>query len=169
VSPTVRWLARGSAVGIVVFCAGLWVYVFLIADPKPTDRLSSPAFARAAGPVCKTAKDQIYAAGLYGAKAETPQQRGDISDRADTILRSMVEQLKRVAPTEGEDARVVAGWLADWDTFLADRDAWVRQLESGDGSAFYEHSHEGGEPASKTMDAFTVANAIEDCKSPDNY
>jgi hypothetical protein len=169
VSPTVRWLARASAAGIVVLCAGLWVYVFLIADPKPTDRLSNEAFAQAARPVCKAAKDQIYADGLFGAKADTPQQRGDISDRADTILRTMVQQLKAVAPTEGEDARIVAGWLSDWDTYLGDRDAWVAKLKSGDGSAFFEHSHEGGEPASKTMDAFTVANDIEDCKTPDNY
>jgi hypothetical protein len=165
-----RWLARAGVAGVVVVCIVLWVYVFLIADPKPTDQLRDKAFVAAAQPICKSARDQIYGAGLYGVKADTPQQRGALVDRADAILKAMVQQLRAVpAPNDATDARIVSGWLADWDGYLADRDAWVAKLAAGNGDAFFERTHEGGEPASKTMDEFAIANNLEDCKTPDNY
>jgi len=165
-----RWLARGGIAGIVVVCIVLWIYVFLVADPKPTDQLRDAQFANAAGPICKSARDQIYAAGLYGVKASTPQDRGALIDQADTILKAMVQQLRAVpTPADATDARIVDGWLTDWDGYLADRDAWVVKLRAGSGDAFFERIHEGGEPASKTMDEFAVANNIYDCKTPDNY
>ena len=165
-----RWLARSSVAGIIVVCVVLWIYVFLIADPKPTDQLRDGSFAAAASPICTAARNQIFAAGLYGVKASTPQERGALIDQADTILKTMVQQLKALPPmSDATDVRIVNGWLADWDGYLADRDAWVAKLRVGNGDAFFERTHVGGEPASKTMDEFTVANNIVACKTPDNY
>jgi hypothetical protein len=160
---------RAGIAAVLVISAVVWGYAFLLADPTPTDKLRSGAFPKAAVPVCNAAKDAISNASLIGVKADTPQQRGDITEKADTILRTMVDDLKPLTPADGEDARMVSAWLADWDGFLGDRAAWVIKLKSGDGSAFLEHSHEGGEPASKTMDAFAAANDMKDCKGPDNY
>jgi hypothetical protein len=170
VSPTVRWLARASTVGIVVFCAGLWVYVFLIADAHPPDKLKDGSFAAAAAPVCKDAINAVYAGNLYFAKATTPQEQGQLVDQADTILKSMVTKLKSLsAPSDAEDARVVAGWLADWDVFLGDRDAWVAKLKAGEPAVFYVHGHEGGTPVSDAMDSFSIANNLIDCKTPNGF
>ncbi|MEY2570013.1 MAG: hypothetical protein QOE63_363, partial [Acidimicrobiaceae bacterium] len=112
----------------------------------------------------------VYAGNLYFAKATTPQAQGQLVEQADTILKSMVTKLKSLStPSDPEDARVVAGWLADWDVFLGDRDAWVAKLHAGEPAVFYVHSHEGGTPVSDAMDSFSIANGLNDCKTPNGF
>jgi hypothetical protein len=102
-------------------------------------------------------------------KAETPQQRGELTARADLELHAMVERLRAIPVPDAGDAVLVERWLADWDGLIADREAWVVTLRAGDGNPLIERSHEGGEPASKTLDSFANVNAMPSCKAPDGY
>jgi hypothetical protein len=161
---------RAGIAFVVVVSAAVWVYAFLIADPKNPDLLADPAFPRAAASVCKSAKDEIRAAGLIGLEARTPQSRADITERADAILATMVRNLQPLAPTTGEDAPVIAGWLSDWDGYLADRASWIAKLRAGEDAPFLERSRpDGGEALSKAMKAFADVNDMRDCEPPDNY
>jgi len=164
-----RWLVRAGIAVVLVVSTVMWVYAFLIADEKPTDQLRDGSFATAAGTVCTRAKDEIRTSNLIGVEAKTPQQRADVTDQVDTILRTMVERLRPLVPGDASDAKVVTLWLNDWGQYLSDRDAWVTKLRAGEDAPFLEHQREGGEPASKAMDAFAVANDLTDCKVPDNY
>lgn len=164
-----RLAVRAGIAAVVVISAVVWVYSFVLADPTPTDKLADPSFAADARPICKAAKDEILAAGLIGISAATPQQRGDITARADEILRAMVDKLQTVSPKNSGDARLVSGWLSDWNGYLADRATWVADLKAGKDVPFLERAHQGGAPASKTMDGFTTANDLEACSTPDNY
>lgn len=164
-----RLAVRAGIAAVVVTSAVVWLYSFVIADPAPPDKLADPSYAADARPICKAAKDEILAAGLVGIAAASPQQRGDITARSDAILRAMLERLKTLAPKDAGDARIVSGWLSDWDGYLADRATWVDKLKAGQDVPFLERAHEGGSPASKTMDGFAKANDLKDCSSPDNY
>lgn len=164
-----RLAVRAGIGAVVVISVLVWFYAFVLADPTPTDKLSDPAFAADARPICKAAKDQILAEGLVGIAATSPQQRGDITARADAILRTMVDRLGTLVPRGAGDARLVSGWLSDWNGYLADREAWVSKLKAGQDVPFLERAHEGGAPASKTMDGFATANDLKDCSTPDNY
>lgn len=169
-SPASRWLVRAGIAFVVVVSAVVWVYAFLIADPKNPDRLADPSFPRAAAPVCKAAKDEIRAAGLIGLEAKSPQARADITERADAILEKMVGNLKPLAPTTGADAPVITGWLSDWDGYFADRDGWITKLRAGEDAPFLERSRpDSGEALTKAMKAFAEVNGMQDCEPPDNY
>jgi hypothetical protein len=160
---------RAGIAVIVIVSGAVWIYAFLIADPKNPDKLDDPSFSRAAAPVCQSTKDQIRAAGLIGLEARSPQQRADITDQADAMLESMVGELRQLAPAAGADAPVIDGWLTDWDGYFADRDKWITKLRAGEDAPLLERSHEGGEPASKAMKAFADINDMPACEPPDNY
>jgi hypothetical protein len=158
----------GAALFAVLTVAG-WVYVFWFADTTPPDKLTSSAFSAAAEPVCKATRQQVRDEGLVDVKAETPQQRGELTARADLELHAMVERLRAIPVPDAGDAVLVQRWLADWDGLIADRVGWVVTLRAGDGNPLIERSHEGGEPASKTLDSFANVNAMPSCKAPDGY
>jgi hypothetical protein len=164
--------SRLAWIGVAVFVVvtvGFWIYVFWFADTTPPDKLSSAAFPKAAQEVCAATRQQVRAEGLVDVKADTPQQRGELTARADADLQAMVTRLRALPVADPGDAVLVQRWLSDWDGLIADREAWVVKLRAGDGNPLIERSHEGGEPASKTLDAFANVNAMPDCKAPDGY
>jgi hypothetical protein len=164
--------SRLAVVGVVlfvVFTLGMWAYVFFLADTTPPDKLRSNAFPTAAERVCAATRQQVRDEGLVDVKADTPQQRGELTARADLELHAMVTSLRAISVPDPGDAVLVERWLADWDGLIADREAWVVTLRAGDGNPLIERSHEGGEPASKTLDAFANVNAMPSCKAPDGY
>ena len=146
-----------------------WIYVFWFADTTPPDKLTSSSFSAAAEPVCKATRQQVRDEGLVDVKAETPQQRGELTARADLELHAMIGQLRAIQVPDPGDAVLVERWLADWDGLIADREAWVVKLRAGDGNPLIARSHAGGEPASKTLDSFANVNAMPSCKAPDGY
>ena len=162
-------LAWAGAVLFAALTVAGWVYVFWFADTTPPDKLTSSAFPAAAEPVCAATRQQVRDEGLVDVKADTPQQRGELTARADLELHAMVERLRAIQVPDASDAVLVERWLADWDGLIADREAWVVTLRSGDGNPLIERSHEGGEPASKTLDSFANVNAMPSCKAPDGY
>jgi len=160
------WIAVAA---FTLFMLGFWIYVFWFADTTPPDKLSSDAFPKAAQEVCSATRQQVKAEGLKDVKVKTPEERGELTSRADDDLEAMVTRLRAIPVPDAGDAVLVQRWLADWDGLIADREAWVVQLRAGDGNPLIERSHEGGEPASKTLDAFANVNAMPDCKAPDGY
>ncbi|MEZ5178916.1 MAG: hypothetical protein R2746_11760 [Acidimicrobiales bacterium] len=48
--------------------------------------------------------------------------RADVLDQANAMVATMVDDLEADAPTTGDDAVRMEGWIADWRTYLADRD-----------------------------------------------
>ena len=162
-------LMWAGVIGFAVLTVGFWIYVYGFADTTPPDKLTSNAFPAAAEQVCAATRQQVRTEGLIDVKTETPQQRGELTARADVVLRAMVDRLRAVPVPDPGDAVLVERWLADWDGLIADREAWVVALRAGDGNPLIERSHEGGEPASKTLDMFANVNAMQSCKAPDGY
>jgi hypothetical protein len=162
-------LVWAGVVAFAVLTVLFWIYLFWFADTTPPDQLTSDAFPKAAEQVCAATRQQVRTEGLVDVKAETPQERGELTARADADLRAMVDRLRAISVPDAGDAVLVERWLADWHGLIADREAWVVTLRAGDGNPLIERSHEGGEPASKTLDAFANVNAMQSCKAPDGY
>lgn len=163
---TSRLLGWVGIAVVVAISAVVWVYAFVLADPEPTDKLASPAFATEAKPICARAVKQLDDAGLQLKKAATPLERADLVKQADDILKTMVDGLKPIAPTTGDDARLITAWLGDWRTWFSDRAKWEATLREGKGSAFFETQRETGEPNSTALTKLAVSNDIPDCGIP---
>lgn len=156
------------AVVVVVGTIGMWAYLFLIADPDVPDQLEDQAFVETGEPLCEAAVDRIDE--LPDAReAESPEDRAPVVDEANGILATMVADLRAIAPTEGDDARVVHLWLDDWDSYLADRAEYADALADGEEAELLvtpRPEDEGGGQISETIDHFAEINNMEDCSTP---
>lgn len=166
-----RWIQLGTIALSLVIGISMWFYAFVLASPQaPADRLKDRSWPSAAEARCKAALGDLSAAGLRDVRADTPQQRGELTARADVILRRMVLDLGAIPPpADAEDARIVARWLGDWDAYLQDREQWVAQLRTGNGAPMQEQAREGGEPGGKAMQDFADINSMKSCGIPNGY
>lgn len=161
-----RSLGTLFAILVVAGTLGMWGYLFFIADPGVPDRLEDEAFPTTGQAICAEATSRIEA--LPAAReAETPEERGAVVAEANEILEHMVDELAAVAPTEGDDARIVGLWLQDWEVLLADRAAYADQLLAGeDAELLVSAREEGGGQITVTLDHFAQINDMEDCQAP---
>ncbi|WP_446921478.1 hypothetical protein, partial [Klebsiella pneumoniae] len=76
-------------------------YLFLLADPNVPDQLEDQAFVEDGEPICEAAVDAVDE--LPDAReAETPEERAPVVEQANGILATMVDDLRAIAPTEGD-------------------------------------------------------------------
>jgi len=161
-SPVAR-VVIGLVIGVF---AVMWIYVLFIAKPPAPDRLDDRSFPNAAEPICAATLTALDKAGLVNQRASSPQDRGDLADRADAQLTGMVAQLRTNVPATGEAHDAVSKWLDDWDQWLRDRDSWIAKLRTGDDAQFYEKQRESGAPNSEALNAFAITNEMKSCQTP---
>jgi hypothetical protein len=156
---------RVALLAVVVGLTAMWIYVLLPNSARaPINRLDSNVYGRTAEPVCARALAAINVLPRADT-AKKPADRARLIAQADGHLRTMLDELARVTPGTGRDAGAVDRWLADWHTYLADREAWAAQLRAGDDSQFLETEVEGG-PISVSIDDFADANRMSSCRTP---
>jgi hypothetical protein len=158
---------RYVAIAVVVALAMMWIYVLFIGNPTNVDKLKDPAFGTAAEPICKSTLDRLTQLNVVNQRADTPQQRGELVARADSELRTMVDDLKALPVSNPDDQHAIGLWLADWDQWLSDRSAWLTQLEQGKDAQFLEKQRESTkEPNSKALNDFAEVNSMRSCATP---
>ena len=99
--------ARIAVIATCAFILGMWILVYVWSAVQPTpDKLSSPAFAQQAEPICKTTAGQLAA--LPPAQ-QSPDNvaRADVVDQTNRDLRTMLTRLAAIAPS-GKDGRIVS-------------------------------------------------------------
>lgn len=172
-APGRRW--RPTRVLILVAVAGMvamWAYVVYLAfgpgRQPPIDRLDDPAFARAAEHRCAEALDRV--AELPPAQATTdPVERASVLDEANATFAVMLDDLDEMVTLvpQGDQRGHAQEWLADWRTFLADREDFADRLRT-DPSARMLVSEKAGEGRHITewIDEFAKANRMSSCVSP---
>jgi hypothetical protein len=116
--------------------------------------------------VCAATVTSLQQANLVNQQASSPQQRGDLADRADDQLTDMVARLRTLVPATGEAHDAATAWLNDWDQWLHDRAAWTAQLHAGTDAQFFEKQRANGEPSSTALNAFAVTNDMGSCQTP---
>jgi len=149
---------------VVAGTIGMWAYLFLIADPGIPDQLDDDTFPTEAQTICAEAVDRIDELPA-AADAATPEARGATVAEANEILTAMVADLRAIAPTEGQDARLTRLWLEDWDTYLTDREEFAAALAAGEDAELLITSRGAGQ-ITVTLDHFAMVNDMLACSTP---
>ena len=85
-------------------------------------------------------------------------------EEANDIFEAMVDDLAELAPA-GEDGELVREWLADWRTYLGDREAYADAIRS-DPEAQLLVSAKDREQITEYLDAFAADNRMIACATP---
>jgi hypothetical protein len=171
-SPTIDRPARWRPTRVLVMLTvlgmvSMWGYVLYLAfgpgRQDPPDRLDDPAFAVAAQARCDAALDEVAALPSASASA-TAAERADVVDEANEIFAAMLEDLAALTPA-GEDGSLVRQWLADWRTYLGDREEYADALRS-DPRAQLLVSAKDRDQITEYLDAFAADNRMTACGTP---
>jgi hypothetical protein len=172
-SPSGRW--RPTRILILVVVAGLlamWGYVLYLAfgpgQQPQIDQLTDPAFGRAAEHRCADAVQAVEELPL-ATESKTATGRADVLDQANADFAAMLHDLDgmvHLVPS-GDDRRKTTEWLADWRTFLRDRQDYADALRK-DPDARLLVSEKAGTTQHITdwIDEFALANHMDSCVSP---
>jgi hypothetical protein len=152
---------------LLVAIALMWFYALFIANQANTvDELGEPTFPRAAQPVCANVLDRFRQLDLVNKVAASPEERGVLVDKADAQLVVMVQTLRALVPSPGNDATAVTKWLDDWDQWLRDRATWSEKLRRNEDAPFLEKQRDNRQPNSKALDDFARTNEMPACTTP---
>ena len=87
--------------------------------------------------------------------------RAAVVARSNVDLRAMLAQLATVAPTAATTAACVREWLADYRTYVGNREDYARRLRTDPTARFYEPEKNPGEQISIPIDTFATANDMD--------
>lgn len=165
---TRRWTAGRVIVTILVIgMVAMWVCVLYLAfgpgRADPPDRLDDPAFAAAAEIRCRQALTEV-ATLPRAADTASATDRADVVEQANQSFEAMLDDLDRAAPP-GEDGVLVREWLADWRTYLGDRQAFAVALLK-DPKARLLVTAKGRQQITEYLDAFAGDNHMTACATP---
>jgi hypothetical protein len=163
-----RWRPTRVLVTLVVVgMAAMWGYVLYLAfgpgRQAPPDRLDDPAFAIAAEARCHAALEEVDELPSASASASATE-RADVVDEANEIFAAMLDDLAVLTPS-GEDGSLVRQWLADWRTYLGDRQEYAHALRS-DPRAQLLVSAKDRDQITEYLDAFAADNRMTACATP---
>jgi hypothetical protein len=165
-------IGRLVVLAVVVGLVAMWGYVvFLAFGPgrqPPLDRLEDPSFARAAEDVCVSAVADVE--GLPEAsEASSAEQRAGVVAEANARFEGMLgdlDGLVDLAPG-GDQRDRVERWLADWRTFLGDREEFASALRTDPEARMLVSEKAGtGRHITAWIDEFARANRMPSCISP---
>ena len=173
-APAGRSSRVGRLVVIVVVCAlvSMWGYVLYLAfgpgRQPPIDRLDDPAFAAAAEERCASALEDVDRLPVASA-SHTAAERADVLARANGAYAAMLDDLDDLAvlAPAGDQRRRATEWLADWRTYLGDREKYADALRTDPDARLLVSAKPGqGQQITGWIDEFANANRMPSCVSP---
>lgn len=162
---TARILAL-IAVLVIVFLWG-WA-LFFPPSTKAPGTLTDRTFPDAAEPICT---DAAAALAALPAAHDTPDpvSRSQVVSQSDVILNGMLARLDAIAPPadSNHEARNISEWLADWHTFVGDRETYAEALMNDPQARFYVTKKEKRQ-ITAPIDFFATFNQMPNCVTPDD-
>ena len=158
-----------TAVGLlvaVILIALMWAFILSPWSKRggvPTT-LKDTAYTASAEQACAATQARIKQL----PKAETaksPEERAGVLDQANAMVADLVEELHALQPKVVDDRQYTEQWLADWDSYLASRQAYAKLLATGKDGRFTLQA-EGGHAITERMDGFAVLNHMPSCQVP---
>jgi len=143
----------------------LYLAVFRGREDSP-DKLEDPTFARLAQEACSARLD-LVAALPPAADAADAAERGRTLEEADGHLADMLDDLHALVSVvpPGDDREIVEEWLADWRTYLGDREDFAAALQRDPGARLYVTA-KGGDQITEYLDQFARDNDMPACSTP---
>jgi hypothetical protein len=152
---------------VVVALVGMWVYVLYLAfgpgRADPPEKLHDPQFARAAQQICNAALDEV--AKLPPAfTSKTAADRAVVLAQANADFARMLDRLDAIVPP-GDDGTLTKEWLADWRTYLGNREDYATALRTDPKARLLVSPKKGGQ-ITEYLDAFAGDNDMPACSTP---
>ena len=158
---------RAAAIIAVVSMVIFWIWIFSGAPAKDNpDRLKDEAYVATLEKRCKALRSDLKEL-PNAVDLETATERADVLDQANVIVADFVDDLEAGAPTTGDAAKTMEGWIADWRTYLENREDYAKRLRKDpDAQLLLDPSEVGSDSVDKAIEIFTQVNAIPDCATP---
>lgn len=157
---------RGLAIGAVVAMIIFWIWIFSGAPAKDNpDRLKDEAYVAQLEDQCQALRDDL-AELPNAADLKTQAQRADVLDDANVLVSEFIDQLAADAPTDGNAAVSMKGWIADWRIYLQDREDYAERLRTDQNAQLYVSRSKLGDSVDKTIQIFSQVNEIPACDTP---
>lgn len=165
-----RWNPwRIAAVIAVLAMALFWAWI-LSGGPRKAnpDYLDDRSYAEAAETRCQTLRNDLDAQGLLiPGDFDDAAQRADELDVANGLVTAMVDDLEAMAPTQGDDGIRLRGWLTDWRSYLADREAYAAALRTNPEARLLLTENETlRDSVDRTIKIFVDVNEMPACATP---
>ena len=127
------------------------------------DQVEDPAWASAADERCAVAMDLIDALPVASTR-ESPIERAADIEAGTAALRSMLDEIEAIPLSTDDD--VVSEWIADYRTYIDDRDRYSQQLRDGIDERFGVSISDNGDPIDRRLNGFATANDMGRCFVP---
>jgi len=87
--------------------------------------------------------------------------------QSNTLLRTMLDHLRAIAPTADHDGQMAQEWLDDWGTYVGNREDYATRLRADQTARFYE-TPKGSATSqiSQPIDRFAYVNNMDSCDTP---
>jgi hypothetical protein len=162
---------RLIVLGALALLVAMWIYIFFFADTANPNRLPDRAWTAQAETICTGYADQIDALppaetfAKIKPKSEAMRQRAVVGQQATDLIIRMVADLRALRPADAVTADAVTRWLADYDTYIGDRQRHLARWAAGEDPPFAETA-DNNRPISVGMDDFARANRMSACEVP---
>jgi hypothetical protein len=167
-APTSNGWTVGRVITVIAVLAlvGFWAWIFAGGPEKANpDYLSDRAFAEWAQDRCATTNSRID--DLQPARdATSAGERADVIDQASDELAHLVDDLEARAPTTGDDATRMRGWIKDWRTWIQDRRRYTVALRANPRAQFLVSTNQAGDSVDRPIKNFADINDIPECDPP---
>jgi hypothetical protein len=157
---------RIAVVVVVLGIALLWLYALTRQPQQPPDLLDDPAIGEQAQLLCGetvVAIDDLPRA----FESDSATDRAEVINRANVELELMLDRLGAIPVGSERDSRMMGEWLADWATYVDDRDDYAIRLRSDSQARFYVTEKEGRQ-ITHPIDRFATVNRMDACATPDD-
>ncbi len=147
----------------------MWVYALFFASKEAVNKIGDEEWTARADARCLVAKNERLALADYRMITDPStgglDARAALVDRATDTIENMLRDLRASEPTDAKGQALIPLWLADYDTYVADRRAYAEQLRRGDNSPFAESTFEGL-PLGERISTFAGDNRMRNCVTP---
>ncbi len=147
----------------------MWVYAFGFASKEAVNKIADEAWTQRADARCLVAKNERAALADFRLITEAGQsaliERANLVDQATDTIERMISDLRDDSPADPKGQAIVPLWLADYDTYVADRRAYAALLRTGENPPFAESTFEGL-PLSERIATFAGDNRMKNCAPP---
>ena len=121
-------IGRIVAVVVIIGMVVYWIAIFAgVFDKQNPDYLNNRTYANSLQTQCKGLLTDL-ATLPNAADITSPSQRADVLDQANVMVGQFIRDVQAKAPTTGDEAITMKGWIADWKTYLKDRQDYAKRL-----------------------------------------
>lgn len=152
---------------VVVGLTAMWAYA-LFGRPAVPGKLEDSDFPATAEQICTDSRAQLDQV-PRSISVRSSAERAALVDQGTDILQGMVDRLAAAAPTTEPGRTIVAEWLDDWRTYLANRRDYAQRLRQDPNARFYvTQSERDSSQITAALDRLAKVNQMEACTVPDD-